>query len=127
LDASQAQLTVRATLPGTIGDLTRQPGDTVSAAEPLVNILDPEQRYLIVNVPSTEVDKFEKGTELELEFPNAVRRLGRVVKTSNQARPAAGSKSRGNGITEVAVHVEQAGKLWPTVPYHTAIRVRPRD
>ncbi|WP_339909476.1 HlyD family secretion protein [Symmachiella dynata] len=127
LEATQADLTVRATLPGTIGVVAGEAGDTVSATEPLVEILDPEQRYLIVNIPSTQVNKFEKGSELDLEFPNDVHRVGRVVKTSSQAQHAAGSRSRNNCVTEVAVHVEQAGKLWPTVPYRTTIKVRPQD
>ncbi len=126
LEESQAELTLRAELPGTIGAMTLQPGDAVTATEPLVEILDADHRYLIVHVRSTDIDQFAKGTELDLEFPNSVHRLGRVVKTSTKAVPA-DAEAGACRISQIAVHIEPAGKIWPEVPYGTTIKVRPED
>ncbi len=125
LEASQTELTLRAEVPGTIGVLQQQVGDLITSDETIVDILDEEQRYLLAHVPSTDLDKFALDAEVDLEFPNHTHREGRVVKTSSQAFPTNADDSA-TCVTKVAVRIEPSGKLWPTVPYRTTVKVRPR-
>ncbi len=126
LQAAESELTLRATVPGTVGVLQCCEGEQLAGNDPIVEIFDEQQRYLLVNVPTTDLNQFAEGTELDLEFPNNTHRRGRVAKTSAQALPlAADGSSSAADITKVAVRVEAKGKLWPQVPFRTTIKVRP--
>jgi len=124
LNASTEELTLRAELPGKVGDINVHTGQAVTADVPLVEVLDTHQRYLLVHVPSTEIDKFSEESEVDLEFPNDEHRRGKVLKTSSQATPIPVGT---NDVTKIAVKIVPAGKLWPNVPFRTTIHVRPRD
>lgn len=118
-------LTLHAEQPGTVGVFKQQPGDYLHQTQPILDILDQEHRFLSVRIPSTDLDKFEQGAVVHLEFPGGTDREGRVIEIPPQTLPiVAGGQESLDGVTQVSVHIEQAGRIWPVVPFGTAVKVR---
>jgi len=126
LNSQRAEFTLLAESAGTIGNFKHQPGEFLHPEQDILEILDEEQRFLLVRVPTTDLHKFQREGIVELEFPGNELRKGRVVEIPPQALPAE-SSPQGGCVTQVAVHVERTGQLWPSVPFGTAVRVRPLD
>lgn len=121
LEQLQTELAVYSPAVGQVGEYRRRPGDQLRPGDAIVELLDDSQRYLIAEVPSTQIHTFTPGRTVALVFPGQERRQGRVGKIAPQARPRDASNPLADPV--VAVEIEQAGRLWPTVPIGTRIDV----
>ena len=75
LEQAQERLTVRSTAVATVGLFRAKPGDNLSPGDPLVELHDDAQRFIVVEVPSSRVNLFPVGKELKLRFAGDVMRL----------------------------------------------------
>jgi multidrug efflux pump subunit AcrA (membrane-fusion protein) len=98
---------------GRAGIFFKRAGDYVAVGEPIVEVLDDSQRFIVLEVPSQMVSEFSIGREVHVTFPGVVRRKGRVVRVAPQA-VRQGDVAGAGSI--VRVYVEQAGMVWPNVP-----------
>jgi multidrug efflux pump subunit AcrA (membrane-fusion protein) len=98
---------------GRAGIFFKRPGDHVAVGEPIVEILDDSQRFVVLDVPSQMVSDFTIGREVNVAFPGGLKRQGRVVRVAPQAVSQADVAGAGS---IVRIHVEQAGTVWPNVP-----------
>lgn len=121
LEARQTELVVTSPAVGQVGVFRSRPGDVLQPGDPIVELLDDSQRYLIAEVPSTRIHEFKPGRTVVLHFPGNERRQGRVSKVAPQAAPRDPSQPGADPL--VAVDLEQAGRLWPSVPIGTRIDV----
>jgi multidrug resistance efflux pump len=119
LQARETQLTIESPAVGTVGVFRHQPGDQLQPGDPIVELLDDAQRWLVFDVPSTQITQFEAGSRLIVTFPGGKAREGRVIRIAPQARPDATGPE-----AVVTVQAEQIGRLWPTVPIGSQVEVR---
>jgi multidrug resistance efflux pump len=107
-----------------VGVYQKQPGDRVTAWEPIVQVLDEEQPYLLLQIPSPRIADFAPGTEVELRFPGGRKGKGRVEDIPPQASPLSGEGSTTE--TTITAHVDPVGALWPEIPFGSVVEVRRR-
>ncbi len=124
---SMQQSSLRLTSPavGQVGMFRIRPGDELRAGDPIVELLDDEQRYLVSEVPSQRITEFAVGTEVALIFPGGEQRTGRVVHVAPQALPR--DPSRPGADPFVQVEIEQSGRLWPQIPTGSRVEVLKKD
>ena len=113
-------LTVVATAAGTVGVLQKRAGDHVLAGEPIVELFDEKQPFILAPVPSTELADFRPGTEVRLSFSGNVDRRGTV----RTIPPQAGASPGATVVSRVSVHIEPEGRGWPDVPFGSTVEVR---
>ncbi|MCY2968013.1 MAG: hypothetical protein NT069_31020 [Planctomycetota bacterium] len=123
LEAEQALLTVRASVPGRVGVFFKQAGERVLPQETLVQVFDEERPFLVLQIPSSRVADFVPGTELELRFPGGRSGSGRVTEIPPQTTGATHDGGQ-RGATYVDVHVAPQGALWPELPFGSQVTVR---
>jgi membrane fusion protein (multidrug efflux system) len=121
LTARQAQLTIASHAVGQVGTYRVRPGDQLQPGEPIVELLDDAQRFLVAEVPSRRVPEFAPGTTVLLNFPGDEQRQGRVSRVAPQAQPRDGADD-----PIVEIEIEAAGRLWPLLPVGTRIDVLPQ-
>jgi multidrug efflux pump subunit AcrA (membrane-fusion protein) len=109
----ESQSVINSSAIGRAGIYFKRVGDYVAVGEPIVEVLDDSQRFIVLEVPSQMVSEFTIGRELDLTFSGNVRRKGRVVRVAPQAVRQADVAGAGS---IVRVYVEQAGMVWPNVP-----------
>ncbi|HVW02703.1 MAG TPA: hypothetical protein VHB77_20265 [Planctomycetaceae bacterium] len=122
VELEQQSLTLTAEVHGTVGVFLKEPGDHVSAHEPIVELLDEDQPYLIVQVPSSRISDFQPGAQVALVFPGGVSGAGRVESIPPQVAPLPGVREL--GLDLITVHVAPAGRLWPSIPFGSVVEVR---
>ncbi len=128
LEQRKQNLTLLAPAYGTVGELRRKPGDRISADEPIVELFDADQQFLVADVPTQLVESFPIDTEVYLRFPGDQYRTGRVSRVRPLATPAATSTGdRVCGETVVKLRIEHSGKLWPQAPIGSAVQVSLRE
>lgn len=123
LEKQQKELTLVAESAGMIGVYHKQVGDHVTAHEPIVQLLDEEQPFLMVQVPSPRISDFAPGTVVELRFPGGEKGKGRVETIPPQTSDVpdeTGVKSE----TKITAHIDPVGKLWPNIPFGSVVEVR---
>lgn len=107
---------------GTVSSVTKSEGERVERGEPLVKLLDLDRCYVVVDVPTWQLSRIRPEQEVRLEFPGGEVRTGRIRRL-----PLEASIRKGPGIGDaqaaVTLRIEPAGKLWPSVPVGTAVRV----
>lgn len=118
ISAAEPEITITSSVIGQAGVFFRKPGDYVRTGDRIVEIFDDVQRYIVVDVPSTQIDVFKVGREFPLIFPGNVQRAGRVVRVAPQAVAAGGTDE-----TVVRIHLEPAGLLWPHLPIESQVLV----
>ncbi|HEY3963228.1 MAG TPA: hypothetical protein VGM05_01645 [Planctomycetaceae bacterium] len=125
LESQKRELTLVADASGLVGVFHKDVGDHVAAYEPIVQLLDEEQPYLLLQIPSRQVSEFPPGTLVSLKFPGGVAGKGRVVEIPPQTSPI---PEDGPSATEtkIAAHIDPVGKLWPNVPFGSVVEVRRR-
>lgn len=123
LESQQRELTLVAQTSGLVGVFNKEVGDRVAAHEPIVQLLDEEQPYLLLQFPSSRISDFAPGTLVDLHFPGGKRGQGRVEEIPPQTSPipAPGASSADTVIT---AHVEPVGTLWPSLPFGSEVEVR---
>ncbi len=120
LEQQHKTLAIPSDGPGLVGVLQKEAGDLVSPREPIVQLWDEDQPYLVVRVPSLKIAEFTPGTLVTLRFPGNVAGLGRVGSIPPQTAPDARAD---NGMPVVLVHIEPAGAMWPRPPYGSEVEV----
>jgi multidrug resistance efflux pump len=125
LDEQQQSLTLTAAVHGTVGVFLREAGDRVDANEPIVELLDEDQPYLLLQVPSARLADFTPGTMLDLRFPGDVKGEGRVDVIPPQVAPLPRPNERlAENASLLTVHISPAGRVWPTIPFGSTVEVR---
>ena len=123
LDRQRRQLALRTTALGTVGVFQYQPGDHVSVGAPIVEILDHDQLYLEVAIPSKQVSSVTAGQEVELMFPGRQRRTGIIKEIPPQTMACSHEMAAQGEDSLVLVQVTPCGKLWPELPIGSAVEV----
>jgi multidrug resistance efflux pump len=125
LEAQKRELTLVAEASGLVGVFQKEVGDHVSAHESIVPLLDEEQPYLVLQIPSSRISDFSPGTVVELRFPGGKKGKGRVEEIPPQTSPIPSENSGSNG-TVITAHVDPVGPLWPNLPFGSVVEVRRR-
>jgi multidrug resistance efflux pump len=125
LESQKQELTLVAEASGMVGVFQKEIGDHVSAHEPIVQLLDEEQPYLLLQIPSPRISDFSPGTIVELRFPGGKKGKGRVEEIPPQTSPIPGENSPAGG-TVITAHVDPVGALWPSLPFGSVVEVRRR-
>jgi multidrug resistance efflux pump len=123
LESQKRELTLVAEASGMVGVFQKAVGDRVAAHEPIVQLLDEEQPFLVVQIPSPRISDFAPGTVVELQFPGGRIGKGRVEEIPPQTSPVSLDSGR-IGETVITAHVDPVGVLWPTLPFGSAVEVR---
>ena len=108
-----------------VGVFQKDVGDHVSAHEAIVPLLDEDQPYLVLQIPSPRISDFAPGTVVELRFPGGKKGKGRVEEIPPQTSPIPGENSSASG-TVITAHVDPVGPLWPNLPFGSVVEVRRR-
>jgi multidrug resistance efflux pump len=123
LEAQRKELTLVAETSGMVGVFNKEVGDHVSAHEPIVQLLDEEQPYLVLQFPSPRISDFAPGTLVDLYFPGGKLGKGRIEEIPPQTSPI--PVPGGTGADSViTAHVEPVGQLWPNLPFGSEVEVR---
>ena len=93
--------------------------------ESVVQLLDEEQPYLLLQIPSPRISDFAPGTVVELRFPGGKKGKGRVEEIPPQTSPIPTGNSATSG-TVITAHVDPVGPLWPNLPFGSVVEVRRR-
>ena len=93
-------------------------GAQVQAHEPLVQLLDNDQPWLALDVPSARIAEFRAQEVVTLVFPGDIERKGRIEQIPPQT-----SGGTASGDTVLVVPVKPAGKLWPSIPVGSRVDV----
>ncbi|MGE5191159.1 MAG: HlyD family secretion protein [Deltaproteobacteria bacterium] len=125
LESQKHELTLVAEASGMVGVFQKEVGDHVSAHEPIVQLLDEEQPFLLLQIPSSRISDFAPGTVVDLRFPGDKKGKGRVEEIPPQTSPIPGENSPAGG-TVITAHVAPVGPLWPSLPFGSVVEVRRR-
>jgi multidrug resistance efflux pump len=125
LESQKRELTLVADASGMVGVFQKDVGDHVLAHEPIGQLLDEEQPYLLLQIPSPRISDFAPGTVVELRFPGGKKGKGRVEEIPPQTSPIPGENSASTG-TVITAHVDPVGALWPNLPFGSVVEVRRR-
>lgn len=126
----QATIELHTSNYGTIGIINKNGGDKVQAGEPIAMLLDQQQRYLVVHVPSTEIHKFtsvkKADAKVLLTFAGGIKRTGLIQSIPPQAEKIQDG-SASPSVQVVKVRVIPYGKPWLSVPIGSQVGVRLQD
>lgn len=123
LESQQRELTLVAEASGLVGVFNKEVGDHVAAHEPIVQLLDEEQPYLVLQFPSSRISDFAPGTLVNLHFPGGKKGQGRVEEIPPQTSPIPTPGATGSD-TVITAHIEPVGPLWPNLPFGSEVEVR---
>lgn len=120
LEARRNELVVTSTAVGAVGLFRARPGDHLQPGQPIVEILDDAQRWVVAAVPSSRAPEFAPQRIVRLTFPGGLVRTGTVVSVPPQT-----DRSGGNERDPLlSVRIEQSGAAWPSVPLGSRIDVQ---
>lgn len=116
-----AHTPLKATSHGIVGVYQMQKGDAVLCGKPIVTILDDHRRFVRVRIPSRRLTRFAAGAEVMLDFPAGLQRTGTIRRIPSQT-----TDSNSEPVDAfVTLRIDPKDRLWPDVPYGTAVNVRP--
>jgi hypothetical protein len=87
LEPQERELTLVAETSGMVGIFLKEPGDYVTAHEPILQLLDEEQPFLLLQFPSPRISDIAPGTLVDLYFPGGKKCQGRVEEIPPQTSP----------------------------------------
>ncbi|MCH7687614.1 MAG: HlyD family efflux transporter periplasmic adaptor subunit [Planctomycetes bacterium] len=119
IENQQREITLTASAYGTVGVFRKTIGEAVSAGEPIVEILDHDRKFLVMQFPSEKLSKIAEGDEVSLRFSGGKQRIGIIQSMPPQTEKT----SAGNHDDRIAVRIEEFGKLWPNVPIGSTVKV----
>jgi multidrug resistance efflux pump len=126
LQQQSERLTLVSPAIGQVGVFQVRRGDHIRVGTPIVELLDSSQRYVIAEVPSQQIVNYTIDARVTLTFPGQQLREGRVYAIAPQSQPQAESTLRA-GDSQIAVHIEQVGEVWPEVPIGSRVMVQRQD
>jgi len=126
LESKPREIEIAAPIHGTVGLFRKFGGERVNAGEPIVTLLDEEQRFLSLRIPSRRAPEFPANGEVSITFPGGKVRTGRIGTVPPQVL-ADGSTVRSEPPRDslIPLRIVPIEKLWPEVPIGTAVDVRP--
>ena len=125
LTRQKTALTLNSTGSGLVGIFHKSIGDHVHPHESIVQVIDEEQPYLVVQIPSQRVADFVPGTTVALRFPGGIKGKGRVQELPPQTSPYGLEKAVAT-VPFVNAHIAPAGTQWPNIPFGSVVEVRRR-
>lgn len=123
LQQQETMLTLSADVHGTVGILNAQTGDIIPARHRILSLMDEDQPYLVVRIPSERLGDYSPNTELRILFPGGLERAGRVERVPPQADHSLASQTDSER-TQVEIVVVPVGAQWPTIPFGATVEVR---
>jgi multidrug efflux pump subunit AcrA (membrane-fusion protein) len=124
LDAEAPTLTITAKKFGTVGVFAKGTGETVGPMDVIVELFDPEQPFVMLEVSTDHLAKYPVKAEVELVFPGNIIRKGQVSEVPLQVATLPGPEnplSQNSG--QIRLSILPSGQLWPTVPFGSHIEV----
>lgn len=125
LEAQKKELILVAEAPGMVGVFQREVGDHVTPYEPIVQLLDEDQPYLMMQFPSSRIAKFTPGTIVDLRFPGGLKGKGKILEIPPQATSLP-NETGTHPETVITAHIDPVGALWPNLPFGSTVEVRRR-
>ncbi len=122
LETESVRLSAQATAFGIVGLFRVGEGAVVTPGTPLVDILDDERRFLVAHVSSRYISEFTKGDVVDLVFPGGQRLQGVVERIAPQAQIET-LDPRTSDDSIVLVDIAPSGRVWPTVPIGSQVKV----
>ncbi|MSR56570.1 MAG: biotin/lipoyl-binding protein [Planctomycetaceae bacterium] len=123
LESERGELTIVAEAHGLVGVFLKQVGDHVAPREPIVQLLDEELPYVVLQFPSPRIADFAPGNIVELRFPGGAAGKGRIEDIPPQTTVLADETGR-QPETTITAQVEPVGALWPRLPFGSVVEVR---
>jgi multidrug efflux pump subunit AcrA (membrane-fusion protein) len=123
LEDQQREITLTASAYGTVGVFRKTIGEEVSPGEPIVEILDHDRKFLVMQFPTEKLSKIAEGDEVSIRFSGGEKRIGII----QSMPPQTGKTPAGNHDDRIAVRIEEFGKLWPNVPIGSTVEVLPNE
>lgn len=125
LNQQAKSLTLSSHAHGVVGVIGYQVGDLVAERDVVLEVFDEDQPYLIMQVPTSELSRFEPGTPVEVRFPRGEVRQGEVTEIPPQAIPLPGPREalpESAGL--IRVLVGPRGQVWPKAPFGSKLEIR---
>lgn len=122
LEADGVRLSAQSSTFGIVGLFRVGEGAVVTPGTPLVDILDDERRFLVAHISSRYIAEYAKGDIVDLVFPGGQRRQGVVERIAPQAQIET-LDPRISDDSIVLVDIAQSGRVWPTVPIGSQVKV----
>jgi HlyD family secretion protein len=69
---------IRAPIPGVIASLPTRQGEVVSIAQPILEIIDPDDLWVRIDVEETYIDRVHLGEKMRVRLPSGAEREGAV-------------------------------------------------
>ena len=119
LEKQPREFTLTASAYGTVGVFRKTIGEEVAAGELIVEILDHDRKFLVMQFPSKMLSKITEGDDVSLRFSGGAERIGIIQSLPPQTEKT----SAGNHDDRIAVRIAEFGKLWPNIPIGSVVEV----
>lgn len=103
---------------GIVSKYLCQPGEEVTAGQPVLELIDSRKQHVAALIPSRHVDTIEPGMKVSLYFPGNQHRRGRI-----NSLPVRATERGESGESMLEIRIEPMGGLWPTVPIGSQVQV----
>lgn len=94
------------------------PGKVLEAEAEVAQIVDHDQAYLLIQVPSSKISWLAENTEVVVHFSDDLTAQGVVDSIADRAISVEGQEE-----TVVPVKIRPFGKAWPKLPLNASVRV----
>jgi multidrug efflux pump subunit AcrA (membrane-fusion protein) len=129
LESRPRNIELKSPIHGTVGIFRKAKGDRVGAGESIVTILDEDQRFLTLLIPSRQAPQYPAGGRVLLDFPGGETRIGQIRTVPPQAVTTVGDTTAAPAAQDslISLRIDPVEKLWPAAPVGTAVQVRPAN
>lgn len=107
---------------GVVRKISSRRGGSYSKGESLVEIVNPDHRFLVLQISRVDLQFFPTGKEVEIDFGELRPFLGKV---SADVGPVPSAKSLKDDLLSIVI--EPTGKPWPQLSLGTPVHVTPRS
>jgi multidrug resistance efflux pump len=125
MEAETPTLTITAKKHGTVGVFAKGMGETVGPMDVIVELFDPDQPFVMLEVCTDLLAKYPVKAEVELVFPGSIIRHGQISELPPQAASLPGPDAPLNqSCGHIRLSIVPVGELWPAVPFGSHVEVR---